>query len=83
MASGGGFKDGKGTTSSFEPECMDHCASKVHGKEICSLGTGIGTESVVPFWMKTCANYAHVRDPEGRTSLHVVASTGNELVGLN
>jgi len=77
MASLTSSRESKG---GFDPECMDNCTSKQHGREICDLGTGIKTHAVVPMWMKTCANYAHVRDKNGRTALHIVASTGNEEV---
>jgi hypothetical protein len=59
-----------------EPSCTQKCRSVQHGLQVCSIATRGSDRGIISLWKRACENYAHVKDPLGRTALHIAASYG-------
>jgi len=58
------------------PLCTTNCRLVEHGQSIYAIATkGTDTE-VINLWMKTCANFAHVKTDFGRSAIHAASATG-------
>ncbi|XP_068613172.1 inhibitor of Bruton tyrosine kinase [Brachionichthys hirsutus] len=62
------------------PDCTPKCRSQQHAEEVVAALTG-GTESQLRVFLTSyCHNAAALRDPFGRTALHLAASLGKRTL---
>ncbi|XP_068180155.1 inhibitor of Bruton tyrosine kinase [Antennarius striatus] len=62
------------------PECTPKCRSQQHAEEVVAALTG-GTEGQLRVFLTSyCHNAAALRDPFGRTALHLAASLGKKVL---
>lgn len=65
----------------YDYECTRKCKSVKHGSKISAALTkrSLTDELLAKFIFKTCCNFADVSDKEGRTALHLAASTNRSV----